>query len=34
MDEKMNFIVYCIEEYKNEKGMNGKMSLICLIGIV
>ena len=24
MDEKINFIVYCIEEYKNEKGMNGK----------
>lgn len=20
----MNFIVYCIEEYKNEAGMNGK----------
>lgn len=24
MDEKTNFIVYCIEEYKNAKGMNGK----------
>ena len=24
MDEKINFIVYCIEEYKNAKGMNGK----------
>ncbi len=24
MEEKTNFIVYCIEEYKNAKGMNGK----------
>lgn len=24
MDEKTNFIIYCIEEYKNVKGMNGK----------
>ena len=24
MDDKTNFIVYCIEEYKNAKGMNGK----------
>ena len=24
MDEKINFIVYCIEEYKSAKGMNGK----------
>ena len=24
MDEKTNFIVYCIEEYKRAKGMNGK----------
>ena len=22
MDDKTNFIVYCIEEYKNAKGMN------------
>ncbi len=24
MDEKTDFIVYCIEEYKAAKGMNGK----------
>ena len=24
MDDKINFIVYCIEEFKNAKGMNGK----------
>lgn len=24
MEDKTNFIVYCIEEYKNAKGMNGK----------
>ena len=24
MDEKTNFIVYCIEEYNNSKGINGK----------
>lgn len=24
MDEKTNFIVYCIEEYKAAKGMNGE----------
>lgn len=24
MDDKTNFIVYCIEEYKNARGMNGK----------
>ena len=24
MDDQTNFIVYCIEEYKNAKGMNGK----------
>ena len=24
MDEKTDFIVFCIEEYKNAKGMNGK----------
>ena len=24
MDDKLNFIVYCIEEYKAAKGMNGK----------
>ncbi|MBZ4670758.1 MAG: hypothetical protein PWQ76_548 [Clostridiales bacterium] len=24
MDDKINFIVYCIEEYKNAKGMDGK----------
>ncbi|MCD8361680.1 MAG: DUF3791 domain-containing protein [Lachnospiraceae bacterium] len=24
MDEKTNFIVYCIEEYKAAKGLNGK----------
>lgn len=24
MDDKINFIVYCIEEYKNARGMNGK----------
>ena len=24
MDEKTNFVVYCIEEYKNAKGLNGK----------
>lgn len=24
MDDKMNFIVYCIEEYKAAKGLNGK----------
>jgi len=24
MDEKTNFIVYCIEEYKHAKGISGK----------
>lgn len=24
MDDKINFIVYCIEEYKNAKEMSGK----------
>lgn len=24
MDEKTNFVVYCIEEYKAAKSMNGK----------
>lgn len=24
MDEKINFIVYCIEEYKSAKGLSGK----------
>lgn len=24
MDEKTNFIIYCIEEYKNVNGLNGK----------
>ena len=24
MDERTDFIVYCIEEYKAAKGMNGK----------
>lgn len=24
MDEKTDFIVYCIEEYKSTKGMSGK----------
>lgn len=24
MDERTNFIVFCIEEYKTAKGMNGK----------
>lgn len=24
MDDKTNFIVYCIEEYKQARGMNGK----------
>lgn len=24
MDEKTNFVVYCIEEYKTAKGLNGK----------
>lgn len=24
MDEKTNFVVYCIEEYKAAKGMRGK----------
>ena len=24
MNDKLNFIVYCIEEYKSAKGMNGK----------
>lgn len=24
MDEKLNFIVYCIEEYKSAKGLSGK----------
>jgi len=24
MDEKIDFIVYCIEEYKAAKGLNGK----------
>ena len=31
MDEKINFIVYCIEEYKNEKGMNGKDAIDLII---
>lgn len=29
MDDKTNFIVYCIEEYKNAKEMSGK-SVIAL----
>mgnify|MGYP001858412206 FL=1 len=24
MDDKTNFVVYCIEEYKAAKGLNGK----------
>lgn len=24
MEEKLNFIVYCIEEYKSAKGLSGK----------
>lgn len=24
MDDRINFTVYCIEEYKTAKGMNGK----------
>lgn len=24
MDQKTNFVVYCIEEYKAAKGLNGK----------
>lgn len=24
MNDKLNFIVYCIEEFKSAKGMNGK----------
>ena len=24
MNEKTNFVVYCIEEYKTAKGLNGK----------
>ena len=24
MDEKTNFIIYCIEEYKDAKGLTGK----------
>ena len=24
MNDKLNFIVYCIEEYKSAKGLNGK----------
>lgn len=24
MDEKINFIVYCIEEFKSAKGLSGK----------
>ena len=24
MDEKTNFVVYCIEEYKTAKGLKGK----------
>ena len=24
MDDKTNFLVYCIEEYKNAKKLNGK----------
>ena len=24
MDEKINFIIYCIEEYKDAEGLNGK----------
>lgn len=24
MDEKTNFVVYCIEEYKEAKGLDGK----------
>ena len=24
MDEKTNFVVYCIEEYKDAKGLTGK----------
>ena len=24
MDDKLDFLVYCIENYKNVKGLNGK----------
>lgn len=30
MDDRINFVMYCIEVYKNAKGMNGK-SVIYLV---
>ncbi|MBU3091719.1 DUF3791 domain-containing protein [Clostridium sp. CM028] len=27
MEQKLDFLVYCIENYKNEKGLKGKEAL-------
>ena len=27
MDEKIDFLVYCIENYKNEKGLKGRETI-------
>ncbi len=34
MDEKIDFLVYCIENYKNAKGLKGKEAIDYLTNTV